>query len=287
MKASSKLKAALRAGPMVVAPGCFDVLSAKLIESAGFPAAHYGSGAASAMQIGVPDVGFLTLVETVDQVRRITGAVDIPVIADGEAGYGNAVHVRRTVRELEAASAAAITLEDVAFGKHVVESPPVVAAEELVDKIKAAADARRDPDLQLIGRTDCLARDGLSAALDRVQMYAEAGADLVWIVGLKPEDAPSVARQLPVPLADTVPAAKPDASFDEMAEAGITLALFWNVPYLVIVRAMREALATLMRDRSAAALLSRMAKPEEIDELMGVREIREAALRHRLVEQAI
>lgn len=286
MRHTTRLKEATRTLPMVVAPGAFDVLSAKLAAAAGFQALHYGSGQASAMQVGLPDSGFLTLSETADQVRRIVIGADLPVIADGEAGYGNALHVHRTVRELEAAGAAAITLEDTAFGKHIVSSPPTVPASELADKIKAAVDTRRDGDLQVIARTDCLQPDGLSEAIDRVCRYAEAGADLVLILGLDPKDAPAVVGQVRVPLASLVPPSQPGVTFGEMQASGIALALFWNVPYLVAVKAMRDSLATLAHDRSAAALLSKMAHPEEIDALLGVEALREQASRYGLMEEA-
>lgn len=183
MKKTTLLKKLLRDPEILLAPGAYDVLSAKIIEKCGFKAVYMTGYGTSASVLGQPDVGLLTMSEMVDRARNIAEAVDVPVLADGDTGYGNPLNVMRTVREYEKAGVSAIQLEDQVFPKrcgHML-GRKVIPMEEMVQKIKAAVDTRRDDDFVIIARTDARTNHGLEAALERGKAYEEAGADLIFI----------------------------------------------------------------------------------------------------------
>jgi 2,3-dimethylmalate lyase len=173
---SATLRDLLGAGEMVLAPGCYDALGARLVEEAGFPAAYMTGFGSAASRLGQPDVGLLTLPEMVDNAHRIAQAVDIPVIADADTGYGNAINVIRTVREYESAGVAAIHLEDQVTPKKCghLEGKQLIPAPEMAAKVSAAVEARRSPDFLIIARTDARAVEGLEGALARARLYRQA-----------------------------------------------------------------------------------------------------------------
>ena len=166
----------------LVAPGAYDGISARLIEAAGFQALYRTGGGTSASYLGHPDLGLLTLTEMVDHARRIAASVRIPVIADADTGYGNALNVIRTVHEFERAGVAGIHLEDQVFPKRCgfLRGKAVIPREEFVTKIKAAVSERLSDDFVIIARTDARAVEGLDAAIERCKYYADAGADALF-----------------------------------------------------------------------------------------------------------
>src|SRR5690349_2769055 len=168
---------------MVLAPGCYDSLGARLVEEAGFSAVYMTGFGTAASRLGRPDVGLLTLSEMVDNAHRIAQAVGIPVIADADTGYGSAVNVIRTVRDYEDAGVAAIHLEDQVMPKKCghMDGKEVIPPPEMAAKIAAACSARRSPDFVVIARTDARAVDGLDAALERARLYRDAGADVLFV----------------------------------------------------------------------------------------------------------
>lgn len=181
------LRELLAAGEPIVAPGAYDALSARLVEQAGFPAVYMTGFGASASLLGRPDVGLLSFAEMVDHARRLVQAVDVPVIADADDGYGNDVNVRRTIQEYEAAGVAALHIEDQVAPKRCghMAGKEVIPASEMVLKVRAAVEARRG-DLVIIARTDARAIEGLDAALERARAYRDAGADVLFVEA--PED---------------------------------------------------------------------------------------------------
>jgi len=185
MSTRAQLRQMLKEG-MVVAPFVFDAFTAKIAQSIGFRAL-YMTGNGTAARLGMTDVGLATLTEMVENLRSICAAVDLPVIADADTGYGNPINVTRTVREYERAGAAALHLEDQVFPKKCgfFEGKQVVPLEEHVQKIRAALDARQDPDFVIIARTDALAVHGWDETVRRAEAYYEAGADLVFVDGIK------------------------------------------------------------------------------------------------------
>src|SRR5690606_31812713 len=181
----------LLAGPgPVVAPGAYDALSARPVEQAGFDVVYMTGFGTTASLIGRPDVGLLSGTEMVDNARRIAAAVDVPVIADADTGYGNAINVVRTVQSYEQAGVAGVHIEDQVMPKKCghMSGKAVIGADEMVGKIRAAVSARRDPDFVVIARTDAAAVEGLDAALERARAYAEAGADLLFVEAPTSED---------------------------------------------------------------------------------------------------
>ena len=198
MKTTTKLRQALSSGSMVVAPFVLNALHAKIAESVGFQAV-YMTGAGTAAERGFPDVGLLTMTEMVGNAKYIANAIDIPVICDADTGYGNPLNVRRTVREYEAAGVAGIHLEDQLFPKKCgfFEGKQVIPQEEAVQKIRAALDARTDPDFVIIARCDAYAVTGWEDTIRRCNAYVEAGADLVFVDGIKSEaDIHNYARDM-------------------------------------------------------------------------------------------
>jgi 2-methylisocitrate lyase-like PEP mutase family enzyme len=179
--------------------GAYDALTARLVERAGFQAVYVGGYALSATQLGLPDVGLLTMTEMLESVRRICGAIDVPVIADGDTGYGNHVNADRLIRELIRAGAAG---EDQTFPKRCghMDGKRIVPVQAMIDKISAAADARSDPDFVIVARTDALAIEGFEAALDRAARFAEAGADVLFVEApVSNEQIAEIPRRLSAP----------------------------------------------------------------------------------------
>lgn len=179
---AARLRALLRAEPMVIAPGAYDAISARSIAQAGFPAV-YMTGAGTAASLGYPDFGLVTMTEMVANAARIVRAVDLPLIADADTGYGNELNVVRTVQEHERAGTAGIHIEDQLSPKKCghLDDKAIVPREEFAAKIRAAVAARRDPDFLLIARTDSRAVAGLDEAVARAKLALEAGADMVFV----------------------------------------------------------------------------------------------------------
>ena len=189
MKATAKLRQMLNSGDMVVAPFVLNALHAKIAESVGFQAV-YMTGAGTAAERGFPDVGLLTMTEMVTNAKYIANAVDIPVICDSDSGFGNPLNVRRAVQEYEAAGVAAIHIEDQVFPKKCgfFEGKQVIPLEDHVNKIRAALDSRTDPDFVIIARCDAYAVTGWEDTIRRCNAYVEAGADVVFVDGIKSEE---------------------------------------------------------------------------------------------------
>ncbi|PKB82191.1 MAG: hypothetical protein BZY88_04835 [SAR202 cluster bacterium Io17-Chloro-G9] len=198
MKSTTKLRQLLNGGSMVVAPFILNALHAKIAESVGFQAV-YMTGSGTAAERGFPDVGLLTMTEMVTNAKYVADAVEVPVVCDADTGYGNPLNVRRTVREYQAAGVAGIHIEDQLFPKKCgfFEGKQVIPQEEMVQKIRAALDARTDPDFVIIARCDAYAVTGWQDAVDRCSAYAQAGADMVFMDGIKTvEDLKNYATDL-------------------------------------------------------------------------------------------
>ena len=180
---TKKLRGLIAGDELVPIVGAYDALSARLVERAGFEVMHVGGYNLSASHLGLPDVGYLTLSETVDLAGRIAANTNLPVIADGDDGYGNHLNVGRLISELERAGLAGVHIEDQVFPKRCghMAGKRLVPAETFVQKIKAAVDARRDGDFVIIARTDAIAVEGFEQAIERANLYGDAGADVVFV----------------------------------------------------------------------------------------------------------
>jgi 2,3-dimethylmalate lyase len=273
----------LLAGPRpVVAPGAYDALSARLVEQAGFGVVYMTGFGSTASLIGRPDVGLLTGTEMIDNARRIVAAVGVPVIADADTGYGNAVNVVRTVQGYEQAGVAGIHLEDQVMPKKCghMSGKAVIGVDEMVGKIRAAVAARRDPDLLLIARSDAAAVDGLAATITRGRAYADAGADLLFVEAPTSEDdIATVAAELhgvaPLVFNWAEGGRTPPLSLDRIAELGFSLVLFPIGTLLAATAGIRALLATLRTDGTPAAALTGLPTFDGFTDLIGLPEIRD------------
>ena len=273
-----------RPEPLVL-PGCSDALTARLAQSAGFEAVYAtGAGIANAL-LGLPDVGLTTMTEMVDQVARITSVVDVPVVADIDTGFGNAINVRRSVAAFERAGAAAVQIEDQVFPKRCghFKGKEVVPLLEMLAKVHAALDARRDRGLVVIVRTDALAVEGFDAAVERGCAFAEAGADLVFIEAPTTlEELAALPGRIPVPLvANMVEGGlTPHLGASELGAMGYRIVLYANTALRVGARAVREAFAELRLTGDSRGLTDRMLSWEDRQALVGLPEIEALELRY-------
>jgi phosphoenolpyruvate phosphomutase len=280
MSKAADLRALLGRPGLVSAVGAHDALSAKLIEAAGFPVVWSSSFTVSAAQRAMPDVNLLTMSETLEAARHLNNAVTVPVIADCDNGYGNAVNVVRTVQEYERAGIAGLCLEDNIFPKTCSLYPGVrrelASVEEHAGKIRAAKRAQRDPATVIIARTEALiAGWGQQEAQRRARAYAEAGADMI----LVHSKAPTAAEVLefmrhwdgPTPIV-VVPTLYPSVSWEELERAGVKLVIWANQVLRASVKGMQDALTVLAHERRLDALAPSIVPLEEIYRHVGVEE---------------
>jgi len=267
MRATTKLRQLLAGGRTVVAPGVFDGLSARLAEQAGFPAV-YASGGAIARSAGIPDLGLLSLSEIVARLEMIVDAVAVPVIADADTGYGNALNVQRAVRAFERTGVAALHLEDQTFPKKCghYEDKGLVPVGEMAQKLKAARDALSDQDFIVIARTDAIAVEGFAAALDRAGAYGEAGADVIFVEApTSEEEIAAVARRFPGwKLINMFQGGKtPLLPVARLEALGYNIVIIPSDLQRAAIKAMQRALECIARDGSTAAMTADMASFKE------------------------
>ncbi len=277
-----RLRVRLASGPLIVAPGIYDAYGARFVEQAGFDAVYMTGNGVSASLLGRPDVGLVDLTLITSHARRVASCVDIPLICDADTGYGNAVNVRRTVEEFEAAGVAAIQLEDQVSPKRCGQLPgarPVIALAEAVGKIEAAVAARRDPDFIIIARTDSADGQGLDEAIRRVKAYVKAGADVAF-VELKSsptmlDDLKRITASVDAPCFVNVDAGGKlgELTAAEIEQLGLRIAIYPGLARGAAGFAIREALGALKRDGNTRAARSRMLTAQEYNEALGLAEI--------------
>jgi carboxyvinyl-carboxyphosphonate phosphorylmutase len=263
----------------IVAPGAYDALTARIIEQAGFPAVYMTGFGTAASLLGRPDVGLLTMSEMVDNARRMAQAVDVPVIADADTGYGNPLNVIRTVREYERAGVSAIHVEDQITPKKCghMENKQVVAASEMVEKIHAAIEARTSTDLLIIARTDARAVEGLEGALRRARLYREAGADALFVEA--PQSEQEVARvagelaDAPLLFNFAEGGKTPPIPLNRLRELGYRIVIFPIGALLAATTAVRKLAAEIQAHGTPLALLSEMISFQEFNQMIGLSEI--------------
>ncbi|MDQ7843420.1 MAG: oxaloacetate decarboxylase [Armatimonadota bacterium] len=261
---------------ILVAPGVHDALAARIAERAGFEALYFTGAGFAYTHLGMPDLGLVSLSETVARVAAIADATRLPLIADGDTGYGNALNVGRTVREFERAGAAAIQLEDQTFPKRCghLAGKTVIRTEEMVGKIKAAVDARREGIL-VIGRTDARAVEGFDAALERALRYKEAGADILFVEAPESRaELERLARALPPPaMANMVEGgATPLLSARELEAMGYRLVIFPGAAVRAAAAAMVRVMAVLRQQGTTEPLRESMLSFAELNDLLGLPE---------------
>lgn len=271
---TSRLRKLLKEEEILLAPGCFNALSARLIEQAGFKAIYISGAALAGNFLGYPDIGLATMSEVLENVRNIVRVTSLPVICDADTGFGNAINMMRTVREFEAAGLAGMQIEDQVMPKKCghTEGKLLVSKAEMVQKVKAAVDARRDSDFVFVVRTDAIAVNGLDDALDRALAYQEAGADVIFVEAPRtPEEMRRICRTFRVPLlANMVEGGgkTPILPLRELKEMGYKLAIYPVSAHMAAVKAMQEMLAVLKNDGTTAGFSSRMVSFQEMFEVV-------------------
>jgi len=269
------LRSILKGPEILIAPGAHNAFTARIIEQAGFKAVYMtGSGAAMDL-LGLPDLGFLTMSEMVAHARNIVQATTLPVIADADNGYGNALNVMRTVREYEKAGVAALHIEDQVAPKRCghFAGKEVISREEMIGKIKAALDARKDQNLMIIARTDARAVLGLDEALKRGVAYSEAGADMIFVDA--PESAEElrvIARSIPAPvMANMSEGGKtPLLSAKELQDLGYKLVIYPRSAAGAAAKAIQDLMAVLQRDGTTEKYLDRIVSFEGRNRITGL-----------------
>jgi carboxyvinyl-carboxyphosphonate phosphorylmutase len=278
MKKTTRLKQLLNDKKLLVAPGAYDALSAKIIESAGFDTVYMTGYGISASVLGEPDVGLLSFSEMAQRAGDLANTVNVPVLADADTGFGNPLNVRRTVKAYEKAGCAGIQLEDQVAPKrcgHML-GREVIPMEEMIQKIKAAVDARQDSDFAIVARTDARTKYGLEEALRRGEAYAEAGADVLFIES--PESVDEL-RKINETFPDTPTLANmieggrtPVPSLDELEALGFAIAIFPLGPLYAAAKAVKAYAEELKTAKTTAGKVQDMITFEEFNRLIGLPE---------------
>jgi len=278
-----RLRRRLTAGGIIIAPGIYDAYGARFVEQAGFEAVYMTGNGVSASLLGQPDVGLVDLTLITAHAHRVASCVELPLICDADTGYGNAVNVRHTVREFEAAGVAAIHLEDQVLPKRCGQLPgarPVVELAEAVGKIEAAVAARRDPDFVIIARTDSASGHGLEEAIRRGKAFVKAGADVVFAeLKMSPsilDDIKRVTSEVGAPCLANIAGGKLASLGPQELEAlGVRIAIYPGLGRNIAGYALREAMQTLKRDGTVEALKQRMLSGEEYAATIGLQDVEE------------
>jgi len=280
MNKGKVLRSLLADKKILVAPGAHDVLTAKIIEKAGFQAVYMTGYGQAASHLGTADVGLMTMTEMLARANNFASAVNIPVIADGDTGFGNAINVMRTVRQYEMVGVAAIQLEDQLAPKKCghMTGRQVIPMKEMVGKIRAAVEARKNPDFVIIARTDARTIHGIDEAIHRAKAYEEAGADIIFVES--PESIDEMKRitagfNVPV-LANMVEGGRtPLLPARELENLGYDMVIFPTASTYMAAQAMKNLMEELMKTGTTESLISEMISFPDFNELIGLTEIRE------------
>ena len=281
MRRTTRFRQLVEAPDILVMPGVHDALGAKIAEQAGFDAITCGGYSSTAGLLGEPDTSQLSLAELADHYARLCAAVSIPVFGDGDTGFGNVSNVRRTVRALERAGLAGFFIEDQTFPKRCGHMPGkgTVSAEEMLGKIKAALDARQDSDLVIMARTDALATHGLDEAIERAQLYRDAGADMVFVEALETEaDMRRVCREIAGPvMASIIDGGRtPNLTAAQCQDIGYAVMTNALMPTYAYAKAMRDLYAHFKASGSTKGFEDRLIPFDAFNEIVGL-----AAFRRR------
>jgi len=264
---------------ILVAPGAYDSLFAKIIEREGFEAVYVSGASASYSLLGQPDVGLITLSEMVSRAAYICEAIDIPVIADADTGYGNPINVRRTVQLYEKAGVSALHIEDQVFPKRCghLDGKEMISVEEMVQKIKAATDARTDENFLIIARTDARAVEGLDRAIERANEYVRAGADVIFVEAPQSvEEMKEINKRIDaLTMANMVEGGKtPLLPVSELEDMGYDLVIFPNSITRIISKAATKLMRELKEKGTTEACIKEMFLFKDLTEILGIDEFK-------------
>ena len=275
MSARQTLKQLLKRNKLLVAPGCFDGLSARLVQEAGFEAA-YLSGGAVARSMGIPDIGLVTMSESIDRAVQVVAAINIPIIADADTGYGNAVNLVRSVREFERAGVAAIHIEDQITPKRCghLDGKEVISLSEMAKKLEAALATRTDPDFCIIARTDARGVNGFDDAVKRANAFAKLGVDAIFFEAPQSEDElAEIPQRVPnIPLLVNVfkGGKTPMLPMERLEQMGYRIAIYPSETQRAAIHAMRTALSTLKREGTTESIDAALTTFKDRDKVVGL-----------------
>lgn len=271
------LRTLLNQGSVIHIPCAYDGMSARISQQVGFAAVAFSGNAVSASLLGAPDLGTLGMTENIEHAGRIARGLDIPLLCDADTGYGGLMNVMRCVRDFEAAGVSAIHIEDQVTPKRCGLLPqgiPVIPRDEQCMKIRAAVDARSNPDFLIIARTDAMSMHGLEDATARARAYIEAGADAALVMGANtPEQLRYVASVVRAPLVAVIQEAPPTTDLTDamLDEVGCAFALHAGVTRYAVVKALQDVLGALHRDGNTAAVRGMMASFDEYNAVLDLK----------------
>lgn len=290
MRSTSKLRHLLQQPGAVMAPGVADALNARLVAKHGFEAIYMTGAGTTAVRLGMPDIGLLTMSEMIDNAGRIAEASGLPLVADADNGYGGVMNVRRTIQGYERAGVAAVHLEDQMMPKRCghLMGKLLVPPEEMCAKIRAAVDARTDPDFMIIARTDAIAVEGFDAAIERAERYREAGADMLFVEAPSAAELPLIAPRLSAPLLYNMATSgkTPFLSKPQVEALGFKLIIYPNWVMLASIRAVSHVLQTLKESGSIASLAGDLPSFREFFDLLGMQEVQALEARYGVDDKA-
>lgn len=263
MPGSKGIRALLAAPEPILSVGVYDCFSAKIAQHAGIPVLSISGNALTASLLGLPDLGLITMSEVVSQARNIANAVDVPVLADADTGYGNALNAMRAVRDFEQAGISGIALEDQVYPKRssTIGKPGVIPISDMVVKLRAACDARRSEDFIIIGRTDALSIEGVDGAIERALRYCEAGVDMIFINSLETEaDMRKVTRAVPRPVKINVIEGHPASRYTsaQLFGFGFKLVGYAGMMQRAAGKAMLDCIETFRSEDTTEGTLKRL-----------------------------
>lgn len=287
---TQRLRELLARPKPLMAPGAADALTARLIAKHGFEAIYMTGAGTTAVRLGMPDVGLLTMNEMVDNAQRIAEASQLPLVADADTGYGGPVNVQRTVRAYERAGVAGIHIEDQQWPKRCghLAGKSLIPAEEMVAKIRAGLDARNDANFVLIARTDALSVEGFERAMERCRRYEEAGADMIFLEApSRPEHLAAIPKAFGKPtLYNMASSGKtPFLHIDEIGKLGFKLVIYPNFALLSAITAITRTLTELKGKGTVAGVVNDIASFQEFFNLVGMKEVQEAEAKYGVDER--
>jgi len=261
---TSRLRELLNSGKILLAPGCFNAVSGVLIEKAGFDTIYISGAGVAVNNIGYPDIGLTTMTEILENARNVVNATNLPVVCDIDTGYGNPLNVIRTVREFENAGVSGLQMEDQIIPKKCghISGKSLVPKSEMVQKIKAAVDTRRDSNLVIFARTDAIAVEGLNAAIDRSLAYKEAGADVTFVEAPGSlEDMKRITSTIPgLHMANMVEkgGSTPIITLAKLQELGFHFVIYPGSTWMAAIKSIQEVLQVLKEDGTTERYYDRM-----------------------------
>ena len=277
-RATTRLRRMLREPGIIMAPGAYDCLTARIIEQAGFPAVYMTGAGTSVARLGYPDLALATMTEMVANAADIAAAIGVPVIADADTGYGGILNIQRTIRQYERSGVAAVHIEDQEFPKRCghLDNKRVISTADMVGKIQAAVDARTDDDFVIIVRTDALAVTDWDDTMRRCEAYTKAGADVLFVEALRsPEEAERAARSLELPLLyNFVETGKsPLIPAQELERLGFKLVIYPASALLTVSKVVSDLMRDLMTRGTTAHLVENMVSLQDCFESVGLSEM--------------